>query len=133
MRVLSFTITLVALSLITYSGFTYASETLTDNEAPAIENLDTSNDSGDANEDEETLDVMDTPLDGTSEESFKAGLKIVDQQATEKQYRTLMSALDYLLFYDLDARRKKALLYLSLDGQTPNQVIQTVQDQRKGK
>ena len=133
MTVLRFTITLAALSLITYSGFTYASETLTDNEAPAIENLDTSNDSGDANEDEETLDVMDTPLDGTSEESFKAGLKIVDQQATEKQYRTLMSALDYLLFYDLDARRKKALLYLSLDGQTPNQVIQTVQDQRKGK
>lgn len=77
--------------------------------------------------------IMDTPLDGSSVESFKAGLKAVDEKATENQYRAVMSALDYLLFYDLSARRSKEKLYAGLDGQTPNQIVQKVQDRRVDK
>ena len=66
--------------------------------------------------------VMDQPLDGSSIEAFKEGLEKVDREASEKDYRSLMSSLDYLLYYDLSAKRKKELLYASLNGKSPNQI-----------
>ncbi len=139
MSTLKFSITLLALGLFTISG--YASDAGSESEIQAgmadqVTNPDgqeASAGAGNTDEKEAPLSVMDTPLDGSSEEAFKAGLKLVDEQATEKQYRSVMSALDYLLFYDLDVQRKKVKLYLSLDGQSPNQIIQAVQARRKGK
>ncbi len=72
------------------------------------------------------LSVMDQPLDGSSIEAFRAGLEKLDQEASEKDYRSVRSALDYLLFYDLGARRDKATLYSRLHGQSPNQIIEKV-------
>lgn len=70
--------------------------------------------------------VMDEPLDGSSIETFKAGLENVDQNASEKEYRSLMSALDFLLFYDLGAKRDKAKLYARLNGKSPNDILNQV-------
>lgn len=78
------------------------------------------------------ITVMDTPLDGSSIETFSAGLKRLDEEASETDYRRVMSALDFLLFYDIAARRDKARLYSRLDGKTPNEIIQRVEDNRKG-
>ena len=76
------------------------------------------------------LTVMDQPLDGSSKEAFTTGLEKVDSEATEKEYRTLMSALDFLLFYDLAAKREKAKLYARLNGKSPNEIITTVVNTR---
>jgi len=81
---------------------------------------------------EEVKTIMDLPLDGSSKQAFEAGLTAVDEQATETQYRSLMSSLDYLLFYDLAVRRDRAKLYEKLSGQTPNQIIQEVRNQKGG-
>ena len=79
---------------------------------------------------ETPLLIMDQPLDGSSVEAFKAGLEKVDREASEKEYRGLMSALDYLLYYDLSAQRKKEKLYASLDGKSPNQIKEIVASSR---
>jgi hypothetical protein len=68
------------------------------------------------------LPIMDQPLDGSSVKTFTEGLEKVDREASEKDYRSLMSSLDYLLFYDISAQRKKELLYASLNGKSPNQI-----------
>lgn len=77
------------------------------------------------------ISVMDTPLDGSSVETFTAGLKRLDKEASEAEYRSVMSSLDFLLFYDIGARRDKAKLYSRLDGKTPNEIIQRVEKNRK--
>jgi hypothetical protein len=79
----------------------------------------------------EPLSVMDQPMDGSSFEAFTAGLEKVDREASETNYRSLMSALDYLLFYDLSAKRKKELLYAGLDGKTPTEIKAIVSDKRR--
>ncbi len=76
------------------------------------------------------ISIMDQPLDGTSIEAFSGGIAKIDEEATEKDYRSLMSALDYLLFYDIGARRDKATLYSRLDGQSPNQIREMVTSAR---
>ena len=73
-----------------------------------------------------SLSVMDEPLDGSSLEAFTAGLEKLDQEASEKEYRNVMAALDYLLFYDLGAKRDKAILYSRLNGKSPNQILEIV-------
>lgn len=70
--------------------------------------------------------IMYVPLDGRSIESFTAGLEKVDQEATEQEYRDLMSSLDFLLFYDIGARRDKARLYSRLNGKSPEQILEKV-------
>ena len=79
---------------------------------------------------EQAVSVMDVPLDGSSVESFTAGLTRVDEEATEDEYRKLMSALDFMLFYDVGARRNKARLYARLDGKTPNDILSSVAKNR---
>lgn len=75
--------------------------------------------------------ILHEPLDGSSIESFTAGLKKVDEEASEKDYRYLMSSLDYLLFYDIGANRDKATLYSRLDGKTPAEIVEEVANSRK--
>ena len=75
---------------------------------------------------DQTLSVMDVPLDGSSVDAFTKGLENVDENGTEKEYRNLMSALDFLLFYDLGAKRDKAKLYARLSGKSPNDILNQV-------
>lgn len=79
---------------------------------------------------EEPVSILDQALDGSSVETFSAGLAKVDEEASEKEYRSLMSALDYLLFFDIGANRDKGALYKNLDGLSPNQIRQKVKDAR---
>jgi hypothetical protein len=74
--------------------------------------------------------VMDQPLDGSSVETFTEGLERIDQEGGEQEYRSVMSALDFLLFYDIGARRDKATLYKRLDGRTPTQILEQVKTHR---
>jgi hypothetical protein len=69
---------------------------------------------------------MEIPLDGSSLEAFDASLAQVKSQASEKDYKTLESAIDYLLFYDLGARRDKEKLAAILNGLTGYEVIARV-------
>lgn len=138
MKVLN--IVLMLLLLILFSSVGSASEPGTDDKPESAAGQDSSEVSAEASADTESgsqeevqATVMDQPLDGSSVEAFTAGLSLVDEQATEKQYRNLMSALDYLLFYDLGAKRDKAKLYDRLDGKSPNQILTAVADTRGDK
>lgn len=81
----------------------------------------------------EAESILDRPLDGSSVESFQAGLDRVEQEASEEEYRQLMSSISFLLFYDLGAKRDKATLYSRLNGKSPQQIIDRVQNHRAGK
>ena len=131
-------ITFVLILLITGMGALDASETEAESaadqpEAGAANEL-TSSTEAEATAAAEPLDspvsIMDQPLDGSSFEAFTAGLAKVDEEATEKEYRSVMSSLDYLLFYDLGAKRDKATLYSRLDGLSPNQIRDKVAKSR---
>lgn len=74
--------------------------------------------------------IMETPLDGTSEDTFTAGLERISKEGSEEDYRNVMSALDFLLFYDIGARRDKARLYSRLNGKTPEQILELVKNHR---
>ena len=75
-------------------------------------------------------DGMEIPLDGSSLDAFNASLARVKAYTSPEDYTTLSNAIDYLLFYDLSARRDRAALAAQLDGLTPKQVIDKVEDQR---
>ena len=77
--------------------------------------------------------ILNQPLDGSSVETFQAGLDRVEQEASEEEYRQLMSSISFLLFYDLGAKRDKATLYSRLNGKSPQQIIERVQSHRAGK
>jgi hypothetical protein len=72
----------------------------------------------------EQADVMDQPLDGSSIESFEAGLQRIREVKGEPDYQRVQAAIGWLMVYDLAARRNKETLYKRLDGLTPKQVIE---------
>ena len=71
-------------------------------------------------------DGMDIPLDGSSVEAFDKSLARVKEYASPKDYTTLVNAIDYLMVYDLAAKRDKAKLVSHLDGLTGHEVIDRV-------
>lgn len=73
-----------------------------------------------------TESIMDIPMDGSSVDAFTADLALVKDQAAPGQYQKLNGALQWLLLYDLGAKRDKATLYQRLDGNTPNEIIAKV-------
>jgi hypothetical protein len=72
-------------------------------------------------------DGMEIPLDGSSLEAFETSMARVQAHTSPENYITLENAIDYLLVYDLSARKDKAKLAHNLDGMTPYQVIDKVQ------
>lgn len=94
---------------------------------------DTSEASGDGEETGAPATIWDEPLDGSSVESFQAGLDRVEQEVSEAEYRELMSGLGFLLFYDIGAKRDRATLYSRLDGKSPREIMERVQNHRSGK
>jgi hypothetical protein len=67
-------------------------------------------------------DGMEIPLDGSSLEAFDASLARVQAHVTEKEYKSLTNAIDYLLLYDLAAEFDMTKLASRLDGKTPREV-----------
>lgn len=73
---------------------------------------------------EQAADAMDQPLDGSSVEAFEAGLDRIRESNGDGDYKQVKSAVDYLLVYDLAARRDRATLYSRLDGMTAREVVE---------
>ena len=71
-------------------------------------------------------DGMDIPLDGSSVEAFDRSMARVQAYSSPADYLTLTNAIDYLLVYDLGAKRDKAILVARLDGLTGHQVVEKV-------
>jgi hypothetical protein len=71
-------------------------------------------------------DGMEIPLDGSSLEAFEASVAMVKRHTNEDNYETLQRAINYLLVYDLGAKRDKAKLAARLDGKTGYEVIAKV-------
>jgi hypothetical protein len=78
------------------------------------------------------LDGMDMPLDGSSLEAFEQSLEKVKANTSEANYTTLRNAIDYLLMYDLSARRDKTKLAANLNGLTGNEVVDKVSWRKSG-
>jgi len=71
-------------------------------------------------------DGMEIPLDGSSLEAFETSMARVEAHTSPENYTTLKNAIDYLLLYDLSARKDKEKLAHNLDGKTAYQVIDMV-------
>jgi hypothetical protein len=69
---------------------------------------------------------MEIPLDGSSLEAFDASLARVKSLSSPEDYKTLEAAIDYLLVYDLAARRDKAKLAARLNGLNGYEVVAKV-------
>jgi len=67
--------------------------------------------------------IMDQPLDFSTPENAEKSLQKVKEQEGEKAYKTLNSAMQYVLLYDLSIGHNKEKLYKKLDGSTPNEII----------
>lgn len=71
-------------------------------------------------------DGMEIPLDGTSLETWNASLAMVKRHTDEVNYVTLQKAINYLLLYDLGAKRSREKLAERLNGLNGYQVIERV-------
>jgi len=73
---------------------------------------------------------LDIVLDGSSLATFEQGLEEIKETCTTKEYSTLEKSIDYLLTYDLVAKRNKEILAQRLDGMTGRQIIEKVDHRR---
>lgn len=71
-------------------------------------------------------DGMEIPLDGSDLEAFDTSLARVKAHTSPENYTTLVNAIEYLLVYDLAAKRDRAKLASHLDGLTSYQVLEKV-------
>jgi len=62
-------------------------------------------------------------MDGSSEAAFEESLKQLQETAPTDEYRSVKSAIQYLLVYDLNTRGNKEKLYAKLNGKTPDEII----------
>ena len=75
-------------------------------------------------------DGMDIPLDGSSLEAFNKSLERVKAHTSPSSYTTLVNAVEYLVVYDLSAKRDRTKLAANLDGMTGRQVVNMVSWQK---
>ncbi len=66
------------------------------------------------------------PFDGKNTKAFESSLEKIQEEVTDAEFTTLTNAIDYLLVYDLGARRDPEVLYKRLDGKTPFDVLRMV-------
>lgn len=76
----------------------------------------------DMHEDRESQ-VATFKMDGSTEAAFEESLKALQESAPTEEYRSVKSAIQYLLVYDLNTRGNKTKLYAKLDGKTPEEII----------
>jgi len=73
---------------------------------------------------------MEIALDGSSLEAWGRSLASVKAHSTPEDYNVLNSAIEYLLLFDLGARRDPAILAKRLDGLNGYQVVDRVHRMR---
>jgi hypothetical protein len=73
---------------------------------------------------------LDIVLDGSSLESFEKGLAEIKGTCTSNEYLTLEKSIEFLMFYDVAAKRDKEKLARRLDGMTGRQIIEKVSKRR---
>ena len=69
---------------------------------------------------------LEIPLDGTSMDAWERSLFNVKAYTEPEDYQLLLSAIDYLLVYDLGARGSKDILISRLNGLTGYQIFSRV-------
>ena len=73
------------------------------------------------------------PLDGGSIKKFEKSLSEANEEMTDEEITTVQNALEYLLIYDLSARRDKKQLYKNLDGKTAADILSMVKWRLEGR
>lgn len=69
---------------------------------------------------------LEIPLDGTSMDAWERSLFNVKAYSKPEDYQLLLSAIDYLLVYDLGARGNKEILISRLNGLTGYEILSRV-------
>ena len=69
---------------------------------------------------------MKIPLDGSSLEAFNKSLESIKGKTEGTEYKALTGAINYLLVYDLRAKRNRTILAQHLNGLTGEQIIEKV-------
>ena len=73
---------------------------------------------------------LDIVLDGSSLATFEKGLEDIKETSTTKEYSKLERSIEYMLAYDLVAKRNMEKLAQRLDGMTGRQIIEKVHHRR---
>ena len=69
---------------------------------------------------------LDIVMDGSSLEAFEKSMEQVKETGTAVEYKSLTGAIDYLMLYDIGARRNMKTLASRLDGLTAYEVVERV-------
>jgi len=69
---------------------------------------------------------LDMVIDGSSLEAFEKSLEKIRETGSEEDYKSLKSALDYLLIYDIGAHLNREKLAARLDGSTGHEIVKRV-------
>ena len=75
---------------------------------------------------------LDIVMDGSSLEAFEKSMERVKETASKANYKSLESAVDYLLFHDLGAQHNREKLASRLDGKTGHEIINKVKLRKRG-
>jgi hypothetical protein len=67
--------------------------------------------------------LMNKPVDFSTPESAEKTLQNIREHDGEKAYNHVTNAMQFIMVYDLNVRKKKELLYQKLDGLTPEEII----------
>ncbi len=73
-------------------------------------------------------EAMSEPMDGSSVEAFERNMEAIKKRIGPKNSQYLSTALNHMLFYDLSLAGSKAKLYASVDGMSPAEIIDKVQN-----
>jgi hypothetical protein len=76
---------------------------------------------------------MQMKFDGSSVKAFDKRMEEIRAETTPEEFTTIENALDYLLVYDLAARRDREVLYERLDGKTPVEILEMVKWRLEGR
>ena len=117
-------ITVPLLLLATFSAQSETEQSGNEAGATAMEKS-TAEDAVDS-EDKAEATGLDIVMDGSSLEAFEKSMEQVKETGTAEEYRALESAIDYLLIYDLSAKRNMEKLIERLNGRTGHEIIKRV-------
>lgn len=78
-----------------------------------------------------TATGLDIVMDGSSLKAFDKSMEEVKTTGSEFDYRSLESAIDFLLVYDLGAKRSREKLAARLNGMTGHEIIERVKTHKR--
>jgi hypothetical protein len=78
-----------------------------------------------------TATGLDIIMDGSSLKAFDISMEEVKATGSEFDYRSLEGAIDFLLVYDLGAKRSREKLAARLDGMTGHEIIERVKKHKR--